>query len=1152
MQFSKITLAGFKSFADPVELYIEPGMTGVVGPNGCGKSNVVESIRWVMGEKSAKSMRGSGMDDVIFAGTNKRPKRNLAEVTITIDNSSRKAPAMFNNAQELEVSRRIDRGSGSTYTVNGHEVRAKDVYKLFADAATGAHSTALVSQGKIGQIISAKPVERRQILEEAAGIVGLQARRDEAESRLRAAENNLNRLQDILNAHESQLRSLERQSVEVEKYRKLNEELRKTEAMQFYAQWKKLETTRTDIAEQLKTIETEIENITRELAVATTDKENKFQALKPLRDIESEKAATLQRFSLQQHELEAESQRQRQNLENARNRLQQTKDDFQRETNFKNDVDQALQNLQTEQQALENNRHGEDEQIVDQQQKMENANQELSVAQKQLDNVTEKIALEMARRNSITKQTEDLIKQIETIRTQLELKKEQQEKTKQARTQQEQDLARIEQLLQDIIVGAEKARQEADEAQEKLNTSREREETMRQQRFEIESRAAHLMAEKTALENILSENTAQNENPVLDQIKVQSGFEPALAAALGAGLTASTRENTKSYWQNLSATNLPALPAGTTPLQSYVTAPSLLDRALSQIGVVETQDQGKALQSSLLPGQILTTAKGDVWRWDGYVALHGQASQSEKLLKHRNRLEEVKRDQQSVEKQKTDIIATHEKLKTEIDDQRQAEKQARIFAQEQSDQLNQQREELTRLTQQQMQEKTQNAALEESIRSLEIALKNTENKKQEMDEQAQQGENLEVLQNTAADLRATLEQKRQVAINQQSNLDQLKKEIATRATRLATLQKEQTDWTHRLSAVQNRLQELESRQEKTNEEIATLENWPQTIAARRNQLMDDIEQAKQERTLAADNVNLAEQAFQESERQLRKLENAHAEKREIRVRAQTSLEHADADFENITLKIAEILEKTPEELPAFGEFDANEMPPMDHIIDRVEKLRRRRENIGPVNLRAEEEKAELEAKLDGVFTEREDLTEAIRRLRQEIFGLNREGRKRLLESLEKVNTHFKHLFTRLFGGGDAEITLTENEDPLEAGLEIMASPPGKKLQSLSLLSGGEQTLTAISLMFAVFLTNPAPICVLDEVDGPLDDANVERFCNLVDEISKTTGTRFLLVTHNAMTMARMDRLFGVTMGEPGISQLVSVNLQQAAEMQATA
>ncbi|HEV2560619.1 MAG TPA: chromosome segregation protein SMC [Rhizomicrobium sp.] len=1150
MKFNRLRLSGFKSFVEPTELFIEPGLTAIVGPNGCGKSNLFDALRWVMGETRPTSIRGAEMDDVIFGGSGARPARNTAEVMLFIDNQDRSAPAAYNEYDSIEISRRIEREAGSVYRINGRDVRQRDVQIFFADASSGAGSTAFVRQGQIGLLISQKPLARRAILEEAAGIAGLHQRRHEAELRLRAAETNMGRLDDIIREIEGQLQNLKRQARQAARYRNLSGLIRKAEALALYLRWSAAELQMRAAEAALASTSSAVAQCADRAAVASTVQAEAASALPPLRQTEAERSAALHRLVVERDALDAEERRAREDAQRLRQRIAQTEQDLAREQALDADAAAAVEKLVAEAGELETASARAHEELEQAQSRATEFADALAERERALERLTAELAEWHAQKSGHERTREVAAALVETTTHQLD--------EAQARLDRAMEDAAAAPDVRAAEAAAESARTEAEglrstvpDARAAFDASERAEADARKPLEDAERETQRLSAEAKALSDLLRPEGQDLWPSLVDAVNVQSGFEAAFAAALGDDLQAPLDEAAPHHWRDLGEMHdLAPLPQGARALIELVDAPAALARRLTMTGLVDA-NAGKALQASLKPGQRLVSQRGDLWRWDGYSVSADAPSAAAVRLSQRNRLAALEIEiVVSKEKRaglfeiysaaKNAAVEARDILRAAEDNQRRAD-QALLAAQS----------EAARAARAAAERASRLASLEAEIRRL----VQTRDAAQESERQASDALTAladgAALTETVAAARAAAAEARTIDADARASVDGLTRDSDMRASRLSTIADERTRWENRRAAASEHIAEHNRRREEMGIELVTLEAVPETIAVKRSALLDTIATAEAARNEAADARARAEQTLAEADRAVKAADAALGHAREERARAQALSEAAEARIVELRDRIREELDATPEQLPEQAEIrEGHELPDLEHADARVEKLKREREQLGGVNLRAEEEAAEHEQRLTTLVADRDDLSGAIDRLRRGIQSLNREGRERLIESFAKVNANFQTLFTKLFEGGEAKLTFTESDDPLEAGLEIYARPPGKRLQALSLLSGGEQALTAMALIFAVFLVNPAPVCVLDEVDAPLDDANVERFCNMLDEMTRITDTRFLVITHHALTMSRMHRLFGVTMAERGVSQLVSVTLAEAAQVAA--
>ena len=796
MEFKKIQLNGFKSFAERTEFQIEDGLTGIVGPNGCGKSNIVESLRWCMGETSAKSMRGSGMEDVIFSGTSNKPSKNIAEVSINLTNETKDGPNQYSNLDDIEIRRKIEKDKGSKFYINDKEVRAKDAQMFFADLSTGAHSPSMISQGRIGSLVTAKPSDRRAILEEAAGISGLHVRRHEAELRLSAAENNLKRADELRRQQEKQLFNLQKQAEEAQKYKLISDEIKKIEAGLYYLKLKEIDDEIKIENEINSEADTEVEKFNIKLSEIEKKIKDNIDNVNPIREKNMENISKIQRLNLELKGIDEESGRLREEIESLKLSIKTIEDDEDREKSVVIDANSNEKRLKEEKNEL------------------------INIDSKYFEN-------------------------------------------------------------------------------EKLSN------------LDLESAKDKLRSEINRIKDLIKENKN------VDALKLLDNFEKIIELY------------TNSFSEN------------------------------------------------------------------------------------------------------------------------------KIF----------------------------------------------------------------------------------------------RKETIKRRQRIENISTEIESWKNLLSKSEKMINELNNRKDNFNIKLKTLENQPQSQAEKKGKISESLRISEEEKSNNELKISDIENQISQLRKDLNITKEDSIQIRERKASSSATVEGLNKRRMDLLDRIRNELELNEESLLNFSNLSSEkELPDALTQEELLDQKKREREKLGSVNLRADEETSKYEDEIKKMEKDRQDLVTAIIKLKESISELNRKGRERLLEAYEKVNRKFNDVYTKLFNGGNAKLELVDSDDPLDAGLEMLVSPPGKRLQSITLLSGGEQALTALSLVFAVFLTNPSPICVLDEVDAPLDDANVTRFCNLLTELTKITSTRFIIVTHHALTMSKMDRLYGVTMPEKGISQLVAVDLQKAESM----
>ena len=1136
MQIKRVKLSGFKSFVEPTELRVEPGLTGVVGPNGCGKSNVLEAIRWVMGESSPKSMRGTGMDDVIFAGTAARPARDFAEVSLLVERAAAELLADLGEeaGSEVEVTRRIERGAGSAYRINGRDVRAKDVALLFADAATGAHSPALVSQGRISAVISAKPVERRLLLEEAAGISGLHVRRKDAEQKLRAAEANLTRLDELLADMEQRAGALRRQARAAERYRALTDKIRTAEARLIFARWREAAQAAAEAKREFEAAMGAVEAATRAQQAAAADQTEAAKQLAVKRAAtqaaREQSTALGHRLATLKAERDATSRR----IAELADRRRSLAADLAREESLARDASAALERLDQEVAAL-NARIAAAE--------AGQGTLDARIAECEKASLQAETDLAKARARQAAEQAEERVARAALDAARAAFGRAEAEKQRLqsliAELGQEAPLVERRRAARDRREAAEAALAAAAEqlgaAEEKRREAAMARDTQQSEAASARAALAALQSEAKAL--IEAVETTSGDRAIA-HVKAAPGYERALAAALGDDLEAAIEGDAPRRWTGGPApAGDPPLPAGVEPLLDYVEAPTVLHRRLAQIGVVESDDGSVVLAV----GQRLVTLDGMLRRWDGFVARGIGASAAERLIRI-NRLADIEKAMpeaaatlSAAEKRIQAAVAVMEAAQRAAEASRRAETEAAAAIREAAREEDAAATEIERL-------EVRKSALSERLEQADSDLADAREKVE-----AAQTE-LARLPDTQL-IAAEVEALRLGAETAQKALAEVRAEAATQARaisadrqRMEAAARESRDWRARAGDAVDRQSEVRRRIDEAQAEAEQLADAPERLTKQVQSTEGEFTQSARLAEQAAAEEREAEAVQRDQEARLVAVAETLATARESRAGAQARHENQESRRIEMARIAGERFECPPPLLPERIGFEEGSVSDAAAESAGLDRLNAERERLGPVNLVAESELNELEEARTANQAEREELGLAINRLRGSIGSLNREGRARLLTAFEAVDRHFRSLFTTLFNGGQAHLELVESDDPLEAGLEIMAEPPGKRLSTLTLLSGGEQALTAIALIFALFLTNPAPICVLDEVDAPLDDANIERFCDLLDRMSAETDTRYLIVTHNAVTMSRMHRLFGVTMIEKGVSRLVSVDL----------
>lgn len=1321
----RLRIAGFKSFAEPTTLEVLPGLTGIVGPNGCGKSNVVEALRWAMGETNARAMRGGEMDDVIFAGTAHRPGRNQAEVTLLLEEAFGLAPPPNQSAAELEITRRIVRGEGTGFRINGREARGRDVQTLFADIGSGARSSAMVSQGKVAALIAAKPEERRQVLEEAAGIAGLRARKHEAELKLRQAEANLTRAEDLKGQLDVQRQSLQRQARQAARYRNLSGLTRQAESEFFSLLVARAERDLVAAREGFAAARAATQAAEQAATAAATRAFTAERALPAPREAEAEARTALERRRVEQEGLEAEERRARAALAEAEARLAQLKDDLGHATRLVEDAAAAEGRLAGEAATLEEfvsvlparqQEAGEAAEREEQSAAKAEAEADAAAAraaeaaaeQTRLTGEAEaargraaRLAESLARLEAQRKEAEagilpaEALREAEATRLAAEAALEENraalEREEAARAAAQEAHASARRAASEAEAARSRAEAEARSAQNRARQLAEQRDRLARERDAAlaerpdpaaleaaraavasaesglatarqglaeaeaaraaaasahaaaraaagtaEAARARAEAERQGLAALLRPREKAAAAPVLDAITVPPGLEAALGVALGEALDSPADAAAPRHWRGLPPLEVSlSLPEGARPLEGLVTAPPELARALARIGLVEDEAAGEALLPALLPGQCLVSRGGALWRWDGHCQKAGAPSPGAVRLEQRNRLRAAERALEQAQGQAREAASAAEAARGEEQRAGAAEAAARQARGQAEGALARAREaeaklaatearaesrlaaigpQLERLqgehdaaatalaeaeaalaglpdaaaaraardaaARQEAAAQSAEAAAREARRRAEAALAaaraaeaslasraaqaesrlaalapQLENARSEAIQAAELARQAEAALAQAPDLaaaraaveaaRAGLAARRAAAAAARDAAAALTAEAARATARLQAIAAERASWSERREGAAARLEELSRRAAEAEAARQAAAAAPEEAAARRAAAARILAEAEALHAAAAGALRAAEAEDRAATEARRQADAAFAAAREAQLRAEAQAQGAEAAAGTVAARLMERLGENPE-LPAPPEdlSDAAE----ERARKKAERLAREREEMGPVNLRAEQEMAEVEERIGSIDRDRDEIAAAIAKLRGSIGHLNREGRERLRAVFDRIDAEFRALFGRLFGGGRAHLALVGSDDPLEAGLEIYAEPPGKKLATLSLLSGGEQALTALSLIFAIFRCQPAPVCVLDEVDAPLDDANVERLCGLLEAMAAEAGTRFLVVTHHPLTMARMHRLYGVTMQERGVSRLLSVDLGAAVEM----
>ena len=1151
MKFTRLKITGFKSFVDTTVLDIKPGLTGLVGPNGCGKSNIVEAMKWNMGEAGPSRLRAGEMNDIIFAGTKGRPSRNSAEVTLTIENNNEELLQAYTDSSEIEVSRKIEKDDGSTYQINNKEVRQRDVQILYADIAIGSRSNAIVDQGQVGKIINSKPQERRQILEEAAGISGIHARKHETELKLKSTETNLDKLEEIITNDVSRLKELSRQSNQAKRYKTISENIRKLEATILYQRWnsnkEKIEINK----KQLESCTENVNQITRKIASVSLQQQNIENDLPALREENQKYSNILNKLKVEydilikeEESISLEKAKQKDTIKNLIAEI------FNEEKLFK-ELDIQYKELTTNINTIKINTT--DININELKENLENLKKEEAYNSEKLTESERALAYNTSQienlQNEIVKlklQKEEtknsLQKNIEEIKNLNTISKENNEKDvflnkidilkKKLKDEDSKEISTLKKL--DIIV------EEIKNLNEKID----------QKKIVLQNKLRSI-DQYNASKDILTKLFESDEkNIVINYLKFPNGFEKAIEAALGHGLKASL-EKSSIEWRNIDQQSLKSLPEGIKSLSDYTKGVPEVLNILKLTGLVDTSEQGDLLQHKLIPGQQLVTKNGGLWRWDGYTHTENAKTPANQILQNKTNLIELTSKinslQSEISNHETDILNLNSEINSS--ENNKIDNNAILLK------INNSKIDIRSIIEKEQSamsiyiennnvNKTKLAILESSKSKNEYLFKKLSNELAICLKKELSVSQIEDLKKNINQITSKNNEKKIELNNYFSVYQKELSAIDNRENHLNQLVNEKSRLDSQINNIKNRIKNLKYNKNHLELDIKNLDLKPIQIEKLKLKIFNEIDNLKKksnnisEKLLNKENENKS--ILNELKTYNEELINYREDKARQESLLQQSIERNNEDRE----RIYEKLKITPDKFNEIIDLSI-ETQGIEESNLALEKLIIQRERIGPVNLVAEEDSEKLRIKLEEIDKEKEDLINAINKLRSSIRAINKEARARLLEAFDEVNKHFKELFTNLFGGGEAYLNLEGSDDPLESGLELMASPPGKKLQQMSLLSGGEQALTAMALIFSVFLTKPSPICVLDEVDAPLDESNVDRFLDLIDSISKKSETRFLVISHHRLTMARMDRLYGITMQEPGVSQLVSVSLKDA-------
>ncbi len=1151
MKFRALKIRGFKGFADPADLPIRDGLSGIVGPNGCGKSNLVEAIGWVMGENRPSAVRSGAMEDVIFSGSATRPAGSSAEVQLVIDNSDRTAPPGFNDDAELVIARRIDRDLGSSFIANGRDVRWRDLQLLFADSATGARSSALISQGRTNDIINSKPSARKGILEDAAGTGGLHRRRHEAELKLTATTQNLERVNDVLGQLGGQITSLKRQAAQAKRYRRLAEDLRNAKARLLYILWYQA-ASHAQEAELLKSRRATETAKLQAAVLRTTRKRDELSArLEPLRTEATSSEAAVQRIRAESELIQSREASAQQALMQLHQQIKNIKAGIGRENDLYNDAVEHCNRLVQVRQDLiaqDGDFATAHEQISSElseladalksrEQELDNANRQMAEINSEHNGVDARMGRARTSKVECEKRERDARRAVNAAEAQLAHASLNIKNASGRLSDAETQAAQAEALLQESETIHMQTRTQLAETQKWLS--------------EAESQLGALRTEQRELSRLVRDDASDSVH-LLNHVRVDEGFEAAFGAAFGDDAFAPVNvSGTQTGWHDVTPdANLPTLPSELEPLADHVDVPPFLERRISQVGLAEASQLAE-IMDALKPGQRAVTRNGDLVRWDGFMVCGQETPERTTLrLRQLNRLERLASEIAVSEQKKNAAAERHNQLTAAFTEINKADQDARASRRQAEEALALANSRLSAA-------EAESDIAEKTLHSLKEARKRAVVEAEAardafaIAEQAiHQLRDVRGIRSEAARLKELVVNARDQKLHMQSQIIALERAHDEREAKLADAVTEISNWEQRQEQAAQRIADLTGQHERLQRDLPQAEARPGKLATRRIALVDEILMAEEKRAAATDRLRRAENEARLAVHEASQADSDCARSLELKGRADADCANASVKLQETVSAIQNEMNCSPDALGKKLSLDPHSLPDAELQEIEVNRLQRSRDAIGAVNLMAEQDIVELQEEMDALQREKEDLEAAVNRLWQTIRGLNSEGRERLLTAFETVNTNFRQLFSELFNGGSARLELVEGDDPLDTGLEILCHPPGKRFSTISLLSGGEQTLTAVALIFAFFMANPAPICVLDEVDAPLDDSNVMKFCSMMEKIVQRTGTRFLVITHNPITMSHMDRLYGVTMQEKGVSKMVSVDLTEAEKLAA--
>ena len=1108
-------------------------------------------MKWNMGEAGPSRLRAGEMNDVIFSGTKGRPSRNSAEVILTIENNNEKLLQTYTNSDEIEVSRKIEKDEGSTYRINNKEVRQRDVQILYADIAIGSRSNAIVDQGQVGKIINSKAQERRQILEEAAGISGIHARKHETELKLKSTEVNLEKLEEIVTNDRMRLKELSRQSNQAKRYKIISENIRELDAIILYQRWNKNLINIERLKKELETFTENVNEVTRKISSKSLQQEKIENDLSPLREDAQKYANLLNKFKVEYDLLIKEEESLSLEQATQKENIKYLKMEILNEENLHKELDNQFKELDNVISKISSNNTNIN--LSQLNENLENAKKEEAYNSEVLTEAERVLSYNISQRDNLNNDISKL--KLQNIDAVNNLKNTREELNNLNNISKDNDKKDI--FYKDINI-LKKKLQEEDINEEliikkidlvKVEIKKFNEQT-NEKKIVLQGKLRNI-DQYNASKDILTKLFESDEkNIVINYLKFPKGFEKAIEASLGHGLKAAL-EKSSIEWRNIEQNTLNKLPEGIISLSEHAKGVPEVFNILKLTGLVENTVQGDLLQHKLMPGQQLVTKNGGLWRWDGYTHNEDAKTPANQILQNKTNLidlnSKIKTSLLEADKCESIILNLHSKIEL-------AEKNIREYNTkllninnnkiEIRNTIEQKQNALSIYIENHNENKTKLAILQSSKLKYKQLLETLSNDMDNYQNKEKSLISIEILKKNIDQITIKNNEKKIELSNQISIYQKELSTIENKENQLTQLKNEQFRLNTQLTNIINRINKLKNNQNKAELNLKNLDFKPIKIEKSKIKILKEIDNLEENLTKTSNLLSESENTNKNIINNLRSYNEELIQYRENRARQEGLLQQSHERQNDDKEIIYEKLNISPDKFNEIIDI-SKEFLDIEQSNLALEKLIIQRERIGPVNLIAEEDSEKLRIKLEEIEKEKEDLINAISKLRTSIRTINKEARSKLLEAFDEVNKYFKELFINLFGGGEAYLKLEGSDDPLESGLELMASPPGKKLQQMSLLSGGEQALTAMALIFSVFLTKPSPICVLDEVDAPLDESNVDRFLDLIDSISKKSGTRFLVVTHHRLTMARMDRLYGITMQEPGVSQLVSVSLKEA-------